>query len=412
MRLGCLGLLTASFSMGAGSCSSGGDNNTVPTPDENEGGSGPSGKGGKGMTGSGGKGGSEDPGMGGKGMSTGMGGTETGAGGVTSGMGGAAGAEPGMGGAAGAEPGMGGASGMGGAMTDGWMGYKGIEDLSQVKKTPGCGMPTMQASGQWVGFTTAVPIPAGHDGPGGDGMRRYFVKLPPNYDNTKPYKVVIGGSSCVPQQTNPAPIDFANATNGSGGVIQITPIVEPGVMAEGSYVCYDDKDTNSIEYPFIEKFLKEVGDKFCYDQHKVFVQGHSSGGWYSNMMGCVYGSTLLRGMSSNGGGIARGGPPITPPCKETPIPGMWILPTGDTEGRPDTGDALDRALRLNKCEGGGMAGAYMKAPTDPYTAGGAVNCKKYRCPDAFPVVFCQPPGGHGNVSWHAAAAWALFNGMP
>jgi polyhydroxybutyrate depolymerase len=233
------------------------------------------------------------------------------------------------------------------------------------------------------------------------------------YDPAKPYKVVIGGSSCVPQQTSPAPIDFANATNGSGGVIQISPIVEPGVMAEGSYVCYDDKDTKSIEYPFIEKFLKEVGDEFCYDEHKVFVQGHSSGGWYANMMGCVYGSTLIRAMSSNGGGIARGGPPITPPCHPTnPSPGFVILPTGDGEGRPDTGDFLDRALKNNKCEGGGAQGAYMTAPSDPYMMNGAVNCKKYRCPAAFPLVYCQPPGGHGNVSWHAAAAWAFFNSLP
>jgi hypothetical protein len=344
----------------------------------------------------------------------GAGGSMGGAGGSMGGAGGGGSPDAGaMGGAGGSMGGAGGGSPDAGStpVTD-WMGYPGVRDLSQVQKTGGCGKMTTKPMGSWIRYQTAVPVPAGHDGPGGDGQRVYFVKLPPNYDANKPYKVVIGGSSCVPQQTNPAPIDFANVTNPSGGVIQISPIVEPGVMAEGNYVCYDDKDTNSIEYPFIEKFLKEVGDEFCYDQNKVFVQGHSSGGWYSNMMGCVYGSTLLRAMSSNGGGIARGGPPITPPCKNTPTPGLWILPMGDGEGRPDTGDALDRALRVNKCEGGGEAGAYMRAPSDPYNMGGAVNCKKYRCPEAFPVIFCQPSGGHGNVSWHASAAWTFFNSLP
>ena len=290
------------------------------------------------------------------------------------------------------------------------MGYAGVEDLSVVKPTPGCGKPAGIALNQWVSTDTDVPIPAGHQGPGGDGKRRYFVKLPTNYDPMKPYKVVIGGSSCEPG-LGPRAIDYTAVTNATGGAIQVTPEVEPGVMQEGGYVCYDDKDPKSIEYPFIEKFLKEIGEKFCYDQHKVFVQGHSSGGWYANMMGCVYGGTLLRAMSSNGGGIARGAG-MTPLCQPTPTAGLWILPTGDGEGRPDTGDALDRALKINKCEGGGAAGAYMTAPSDPYTMGGAVNCKKYRCPAAFPVIFCQPGGGHGNVGWHDDAAWAFFNSLP
>jgi poly(3-hydroxybutyrate) depolymerase len=182
-------------------------------------------------------------------------------------------------------------------------------------------------------------------------------------------------------------------------------------MAEGAYICYDDKDTYSIEYGLIEKMLQEVGEKFCYDQHKVFVQGHSSGGWYSNMMGCVYGSTLIRAMSSNGGGIAQGDGE-TPPCTENPIPGMWILPQSDGEGRTETAIALDHALTVNQCEGGGVEGAWENAPSQPYTEGGAQNCRKYMCPEAFPVIYCSPPGGHGPVSWHDDAGWAFFNSLP
>jgi hypothetical protein len=56
--------------------------------------------------------------------------------------------------------------------------------------------------------------------------------------------------------------------------------------------------------------------------------------------------------------------------------------------------------------------AWQTAPYDPYTMGGGVGCRKYRCPDAFPVIFCQPPGGHGLVSWHPQAAWTFFNSLP
>ena len=412
-----LSCLFAAGMLAVGACGSDA-NNTVPVA---PGAGGAKGTGGRTGNGSGGSGSTSTGGS--SGVSTGG---NTGAGGATGG-GGSSGAAGGSGAGGTAGSGSGGSGAGGSTSTDGppaatdtnnttppaggWMGYPGISDLSEVKKTPGCGMPPGQALGSWVPYETMVAIPAGHQGPGGDGRRKYYVKLPAGYDPNKVYKVVIGGSSCE-NGLGARAIDYTSATTAAGGVIQITPEVEPGVMQEGSYICYDDKDPKSIEYPFIETFLKEVGNKFCYDQNKVFVQGHSSGGWYANMMGCVYGSTLVRGMSSNGGGIARG-TGMTPPCHPTnPTAGMWILPMNDDEGRPDTGDALDRALKNNKCEGGGAAGAYRTAPSEPYTAGGGVNCRKFKCPEAFPVIFCQPPGPHGNVGWHQSAAWSMFNALP
>jgi hypothetical protein len=44
--------------------------------------------------------------------------------------------------------------------------------------------------------------------------------------------------------------------------------------------------------------------------------------------------------------------------------------------------------------------------------GGAQGCKKYMCPEAFPVIFCQPQGTHMDLPWHSDAAWAMFNALP
>jgi polyhydroxybutyrate depolymerase len=420
VRANFLGIVAVGLLSGVTSCGGNDGTNTVPftPPSSANNGKGTGGKSGTGTGGSTGSG-TSTGGSAGSGDATGTGGSGTG-------TGGAGASTPGAGGgsAAGGATGAGGAGtpDAGGGASDapatepnnpagGWMGYPGVADLSQKKTTAGCGKPAGIELNSWVSFETMVPIPPNHDGPGGDGKRTYYVKLPTGYDPMKPYKVVIGGSSCVNQQSRPAPIDYSGVTAATGGVIQISPIVEPGVMQEGSYVCYDDKDTNSIEYGLMEKMIKEVGAKFCIDENKVFVQGHSSGGWYSNMMGCVYGGTLIRGMSSNGGGLVAT-PKETPPCKDTPTAGMWIHPTGDTEEPAATKRALDRALKVNKCEGGGPAGAWQTAPSEPFTMNGATNCKKYKCPDAFPVIFCQPPGGHGHVSWHAAAAWGFFNSLP
>jgi hypothetical protein len=60
----------------------------------------------------------------------------------------------------------------------------------------------------------------------------------------------------------------------------------------------------------------------------------------------------------------------------------------------------------------GFPGAHQTAPSDPYSLGYGVDCRKYRCPQAFPVVFCEAPGGHGPVSWQAAATWLFFDTLP
>jgi poly(3-hydroxybutyrate) depolymerase len=205
----------------------------------------------------------------------------------------------------------------------------------------------------------------------------------------------------------------APTTDGTGGAILISPIVEPGVWDRDQ--CYDDKDPNSIEHPFFERFLDQVGQKACYDKNKVFVQGHSSGGWYSNMMGFTWASDRIRAISSNGGGLPDDSAE-RPKINGKPMPGIWIHPQGDTEQPLAARRAVSRALVMNKCEGAGTnlmdETVWMKAPSVAWAEQGAVGCKKYNCPAAFPVIFCQPPGGHAPISWHSKAAWAVFNSIP
>lgn len=390
-------------------CTSDGGNNTVPVkpPGSGTGGSRP-GNGGTPMTGSG------------------SGGGPAATGGVAAGMTG------------GTSGGTGGASGEGGsgptdvatetgtptdvaptetppAQTGDWMGYPGVKDLTQVVPTEGCGkMPDIPAA-MWRSFDIAnIPTPVGQRDNAGDGTRRYFVRLPTGYMPDKKYKVLIAASSCTGGNQNLAAMgDVAPTTDATGGAILISPVVEPGVWDRDQ--CYDDKDPNSIEHPFLERFLAQVGQKYCYDKNKVFVQGHSSGGWYSNMIGCTHASELIRGMSSNGGGIPND-TTHRAKCNSKPMPGLWIHPVGDTEEPQATKRAISRALVINKCQGAGTniadETAWEKAASAPWTVQGAVNCRKYMCPEAFPVIFCAPPGTHGPISWHSRAAWAMFNALP
>jgi hypothetical protein len=408
-------------------CSNPDDGNTV-------GGTGGSSTGGRGGTGgtagrggntggstTGGSGGSTAGGSGGT-SAGGTGGTSTGgSGGSAAGAGGSTGGT-GTGGAGGSSPGTDGGGDDGGASPDAppssggdWMGYPGVRDLSQVAATEGCGKQPDIPLGMWRDFMiTGIPVPPGQRDNPGDGTRKYFVRLPPSYNPATKYKVLIAASSCTGGNQNLAAMgDVGTVTDGTGGAILISPVVEPGVWDRDQ--CYDDKDPNSIENPFLERFLDQVGSKYCYDKNKVFVQGHSSGGWYSNMIGFTWTTDRIRGFSSNGGGLPDDSAE-RPKINGKPMAGLWIHPTGDMEQPMAARRAVSRALVTNKCEGAGTnlmdETVWQRAPGANWAMGGAIGCKKFNCPAAFPVIFCQPPGPHENIAWHTDAAWAMFNMLP
>jgi hypothetical protein len=415
----------------AGACGSD-PPNTVPTPQG--GSSGRGGSGGRGGTTGGSAGGTTGGSAGGTTGGSAGGTTGGSAGGTTGGSAGGTGGSTGgtggaTGGTGGSTGGTGGSTGgTGGSATDGppaemppssttdWMGYPGVRDLSQQDPTSGCGKAPMGLTpGSWQSFDiTNIPVPAGQSGNAGDGTRRYFVRLPPNYNNMTKYKLLIAASSCTGgSQALRAMPDVANVTDGAGGAILISPVVEPGVWDPDE--CYDDKDPNSIEHPFLERFLAQVGEKACYDKNKVFVQGHSSGGWYSNMIGFTHTTGLIRAMSSNGGGLPDNSAE-RPKLTDKPMAGLWIHPTQDTEQPMAARRSVSRALVMNKCMGAGTNPAdetvHMRAPSEPWAMGGAQGCKKYMCPAAFPVIFCTPAAAHQDLSWHSDAAWAFFNSLP
>ncbi|HEV3193298.1 MAG TPA: hypothetical protein VGY54_22470, partial [Polyangiaceae bacterium] len=196
-------------------------------------------------------GGGATSGTGSAGASTGSDGTSTGSsragtGGVTTGgssgsSGSAAGTSGGMD-AALASDGAGGtndgASDMGDASDapsgGGFGGVAGLEDLSTVKQTAGCGQDPGQALGNWVSHTITTPMTRL-----GSIVRTYFIKLPGNYDKTKSYRLIYEGTSCGGGPTDVP--DFASLA-GTDGVIEIALERRDGVHTDGpgGPNCFDD----------------------------------------------------------------------------------------------------------------------------------------------------------------------------
>ena len=369
----------------------------------------PSGTGGS-SAGSGGTGGSS-AGTGGSsagtgGSSAGTGGSSAGTGGSTTGTGGSSSGSGGSMDASTSDVVAPTDTGGGETAVPGWAGIPGIENLSTPKPSPGCGMPASGGLGTWQSNNiTITPKPVR-----GTGNRVYYVKLPASYTNTKPYRLVVGGSGC-----NGAGTDVPDFTGvaGADGVIHVALQIEQGVhIIESGVNCFDDKKTDSVEYAFLEQTLAAVRQKVCYDEHHVFVTGHSSGGWLSNQLGCVFGSKLVRAIAPSSGGLAAGAG-VAPPCSDLPLPGIWTANADDTEAPGPTKDAVERALKVNKCTGGTTV---TTAPRTPYMVpGNATNaCEKFTgCPAEFPIVYCHPTSGaHAKNVWHEAAAWQFWKSLP
>ena len=283
-------------------------------------------------------------------------------------------------------------------------GYGGIaqlEDLSKVKQSPGCGMPAPQADIAWHAYMVTTPMTRV-----GTLARTYYLKLPPNYDNKKAYRLIFQGTNCTGCPTCVMPFD---TVAGAEGVIQVALERKDGIHG----ACFDDQSPMSVDYPFAEAADAELRQKICFDEHRVFINGHSSGSWLSNEVGCIYASAVQSGPEPPGGPLViravaphSGGLPATTPCSTRPMPGMWTH-NHDDPLNPFMGsiNAINRALKVNGC-----MGTYGNSPTAPYDAPGTNNtCHIFTsCPKEFPVILCDPAtGGHEGNKFYQAN-WQFF----
>ena len=282
---------------------------------------------------------------------------------------------------------------------NGYGGVMGLEDLSTVKKSPGCGMPAPQMDTAWHVNTLTTPMTRL-----GPLMRTYHLKLPPNYDNNKAYRLIFQGTNCTGAPTQVMPFD---TVAGAEGVIQVA------LERKAGSACFDDQSPMSVDYPFAEAADAELRQKICFDEHRVFINGHSSGSWLTNEVGCIYASAAQPGPAPPGGPLViraiaphSGGLPATTPCSTRPMPGMWTHNHDDPMNNfMGSVNGINRALKVNGC-----MGTYGNSPIAPYAAPGTNDtCHIYTsCPKEFPVILCDPAtGGHEGNKFYAAN-WQFF----
>ena len=263
-------------------------------------------------------------------------------------------------------------------------------------KTSGCGMDPNQPVETYTEYHIQVA------GPDLDANmqpkvrdRTYFVRLPSNYDQNAPNRVVYLGPGCGGSTASEV-IRLYSASVDDAILVAIMPLPEFGS-------CFDETVT-SVEYPFFDAVHKKIESSFCVDTAHQFYAGFSTGARLGYMLDCAF-PDVLRAT-----GTIQGGLPAFPACKSHPIAGFFVADTLET-GNPyqENVMAAERLITQNGCTGGKAMVPFnpmTAAPLPPTTA-----CVKYSgCPANYPIVFCTTMGqGHMTFEpWSDQAFWNFF----
>jgi poly(3-hydroxybutyrate) depolymerase len=273
------------------------------------------------------------------------------------------------------------------------------------------------------------------DEPSKTGPRQFFVRVPADYDKTRPYRVVYLLQGCgALRAANVATYPLFDEQQGGSEQVVYVAVSIPDQNVNNQ--CYDNNaGPNSLEWEAFDLIHTFVEGHYCVDNDRVFVAGYSTGGWVSNMYGCYFAGTpsppldapdlaagrtvrkfsprwAVRGHAAVTGSM----PPNEPlPCNG-PAAGLWFHDSLDKSSLIQTNiSALELALKTNGC-----VGNYADGPKEPWAPGenipdlqGGV-CQRYTgCPadvlERYPLVFCTTQGfGHQDQAARFIPAFTAF----
>jgi poly(3-hydroxybutyrate) depolymerase len=370
------------------------------------------------------------------GGSNGTGGTPAGTGGRLGGTGGTGpagtgGSPSGTGGSA--AGGRGGQSGGGGHATGGGSGGAAGAGTGGSTGTGGSGATTGMSAGCGKAPTIAssmynngMPISI----MAANMQRRYILSVPTNYDNTKPYKLVIAYHALNSNDHsvyNEKYYGLLPLSNNS------TIFVAPNGQKNGAPCTGTGGNESGCGWPntsdqdmqLADAVVKQVEDNFCVDTNRIFATGWSYGASMSEQTACErpLGGTQAAGWGVRGIAIyAVAYLSNSTNCKASK-PVAYYATHGTCDGTLPY-DGTPRCSTMTQEQGGvgiaktwaGVDGCTWKLPTK-VTSGAHVCTKLTGCMDGYPLEFCSFNGDHTaypdntveSTSWGPAEAWAFLN---
>ncbi|HXT99373.1 MAG TPA: hypothetical protein VN903_00175 [Polyangia bacterium] len=371
-----------------------------------------------GTTGAGGRGGSSTGGAG-RGGTTGGGGDGaggTGGGGGAIGSGGRGGASGGRGGAGGSSAGTGGTAGAGrgGAAGTGTAGTgmagTGGGSGGGSGMSSGCGKApgipsSMYNNGSTISITAA------------NMQRRYILNVPTNYDNSKPYKLIItwhhrdGNDKLIYDWQYYGLLPLANnsaifvAPNGQKNGAPCT------ATSSGDSSC-GWPNTNDSDLALADAVVAQIEQNFCIDTNRIYAHGWSYGGSMSYRTAC---SRPLGGTGSATWGVRAiavySGAQLSGNC--TPSVPVAYYASHGTHDSVLNYDSSGLPLAQNFAKANGCT--YV-APTK-VTSGAHVCTSLMGCKTGYPLEFCSfngdhtpyPDTGQSQGSWGPPEAWKFLS---
>lgn len=346
------------------------------------------GSGGSSPTGSGGAPGSG--GTSGSGGASGSGGT-TGSGGAMGAAG--SGGRASQGGRGGGGSGRGGGAGTAGPTgSGGSSGAAGSGGSGTPMRSAGCGKsPTLTSGSRSM--------------QSGGGNRSYILRIPDNYDNSRPYRLVFayhwrGGTM--------QDVDGGGSSGAAWSYYGLraqannsTIFVAPQGIGNG----WQNSDNRDLK--FTDDMLALIQGDLCVDTRQIFALGFSYGGGMSYAIACGR-ANVFRAVAVYAGGVLSG-------CEGGMQPIGYLGIHGVSDGTLNiSGGRMmrDRFVMNNGCT--------QQSPPEPRAGSQTYTCTTYQgCRDGYPVRWCAFDGGHtpghvdgggddGARTWTKTEAWKFF----
>lgn len=217
--------------------------------------------------------------------------------------------------------------------------------------------------------------------------RTYVLDIPEAYTGSTPYPIVFAFHGATTSGQFFRSMFYGNLLSAMGDE---AIVVHPDAL--GNPTAWN----NQADVPFFDALLAELSSSLCIDTERVFATGHSSGGFFTNALGCQRGD-VLRAIAP----VSAGGPFVFGGASCAGSVAVWLAHAENDETVAfDNGEASrDRWLDANAC---GAA----SAPISPEP------CEEYSgCDEGAPVRWCVYQDGHAWPDFAPQGIWEFFSSL-
>ncbi|MEH1125008.1 cellulose binding domain-containing protein [Micromonospora sp. CPCC 206061] len=225
--------------------------------------------------------------------------------------------------------------------------------------------------------------------------RSFILRIPDNYDNSRPYRLVFGfhwlngTASSVTSQNYYGLLPLSNNS---------TIFVAPQGLNNGW------ANSGGEDVIFTDDMIRTIQDALCVDTTQLFSLGFSYGGGMSYALACAR-ANIFRAVAIYAGGVISGCSGGTQPIAYLQAHGLTDNVLSISGGRT----MRDRFVRNNGCTAA--------SPPEPAQGSGTHTEFHYSgCSAGYPVAWYAFDGGHtatprdagSNVAWLPQETWTFF----